>query len=112
MPLAAVNRHLVTASVIAWAIAQIVGVRLASQVRFHGKAPLHLGIAHLPHVRSRIPTDSQAPAASVRMASWATSRGLALFLRAIANQRHAMWKTLPRRQDFSANAIRLHFVLM
>lgn len=152
MPMAVVNRHLVTASVTAMAArAQTVGVRMASQVRFHGKGQLHWGTAHLPHARSRIPTDSQVSAASVRMAlletsngrvtrptgnanllhvqfqiqhtipgrnanakmaSRVTSRGLALMHRAIANQRHAMWKILPRRQDFSANAIRLHFVLM
>ena len=61
MRMAPVNRHLVTASAIALAaIAQIVGARMASQVRFHGKGQLHLGTAHLPHVRSRIPTGSQA----------------------------------------------------
>ena len=152
MLLAVVKRHLVLASVIAMAQAQIVGVRMASQVKFHGTGQLHLGTAHLqnartsripmesqvsaasvrmalrersngrgtrpegnahlPHARSRIPTKSKVSAVSVRMASWVTSRGPALLLRAIANQRHAMWKILPRRQDFSANAIRLHFVLM
>ena len=153
MPLAAVNQHLVTASETAMAArAQIAGVRMASQVKFHGKGQLQLGTAHLQHARtSRIPMERKVSAARVRMAllersngratkpkgnaallhvkfqiqhmnpggnanakmaSRVTSRGGALLQMAIANQRHAMWKILPGRQDFSANAIRLHFVLM
>ena len=93
MPLAAVNRHLVTASAIALAAMALVSVRMASQVRFHGMGQLHWGTAHLPHARtSRIPTDSQVSAASVRMALLETSNGRVTRPEGNANLLHVQLK--------------------
>ena len=93
MLLAVVNQHLVLASVTAMAQAQIVGVRMASQVTFHGTGQLHLGTAHLPHARaSRIPTDSWVSAASVRMALLETSNGRVTRPEGNANLLHVQLK--------------------
>ena len=92
--------------------ASAASVTMALMERSNGRGTRPKGNADRLHVQFQIQHMIQGGNANARVASRVTSRGLALMQRAIANQRHAMWKILPRRQDFSANAIRLHFVLM
>ena len=90
----------------------LVSVRMALMERSNGRGTRPKGNADLLCAQFQIQHMIPGGNANARMASRVTSRGLALLHRAIANQRHAMWQILTMSQDFSANAIRQHFVLM